>query len=98
MACSVMVSTRSPGGCSREGDVISRARPMSVLLSILISTFIPSSVSQGGGNKVTLALGLQEQAAYIPDDNPLTPEKIALGKKFFWDRRWSANGTVACVS
>jgi Di-haem cytochrome c peroxidase len=45
-----------------------------------------------------LPLGLQEQAAYIPDDNPLTPEKIALGKQLFWDKRWSRNGTVACVS
>ena len=48
--------------------------------------------------KLTLPLGLQEQAAWIPDDNPLTPEKIALGKQLFWDKRWSRNGTVACVS
>ena len=48
--------------------------------------------------KLRLPLGLQEQAAYIPDDNPLTAEKIALGKKFFWDKRWSRNGTIACVS
>ncbi len=45
-----------------------------------------------------LPLGLQEQAAYVPDDNPLTAEKIALGKQFFWDKRWSRNGTIACVS
>jgi cytochrome c peroxidase len=48
--------------------------------------------------KLRLPLGLQEQAAYVPDDNPLTPEKIALGKQFFWDKRWSRNGTIACVS
>src|SRR5262245_13850371 len=48
--------------------------------------------------KLTLPLGLQEQAANIPDDNPLTPEKIALGKQFFWDKRWSKSGTVACIS
>jgi cytochrome c peroxidase len=48
--------------------------------------------------KLKLPLGLQESAAYIPDDNPLTPEKIALGKQFFWDKRWSRNGTVACVT
>jgi cytochrome c peroxidase len=45
-----------------------------------------------------LPRGLQEQAAYVPDDNPLTPEKIALGKQLFWDKRWSRNGTIACVS
>ena len=47
---------------------------------------------------VRLPLGLQEQAAYVPDDNPLTADKIALGKQFFWDTRWSRNGTIACVS
>jgi cytochrome c peroxidase len=53
---------------------------------------------QGAEYQLTLPLGLQEQAAYIPEDNPLTAEKIALGKQVFWDTRWSRNGTVACVS
>jgi len=48
--------------------------------------------------KLKLPLGLQENAAFIPDYNPQTPEKIALGKMFFWDKRHSASGTVACVS
>jgi hypothetical protein len=52
----------------------------------------------GAEYSLVLPLGLQEQAAYIPDDNPLTLEKIALGKQLFWDTRWSRNGTVACVS
>ena len=50
------------------------------------------------GLKLRLPLGLQEQAAYIPDGNPLTAQKVALGKQLFWDTRWSRNGTVACVS
>jgi cytochrome c peroxidase len=48
--------------------------------------------------RLRLPRRLQEQAAYIPEDNPPTPEKIALGKQLFWDTRWSRNGTVACVS
>ncbi len=48
--------------------------------------------------RLKLPNGLQEDAAQVPDDNPITPEKVALGKKFFWDKRWSASGTVACVS
>ena len=48
--------------------------------------------------KLKLPLGLQEDAAFIPDDNLQTPEKIALGKMFFWDKRHSTSGTVACVS
>jgi cytochrome c peroxidase len=65
-----------------------------VLPLILILT----GVGQGAEYKVRLPLGLQEHAAHIPDDNPLTRAKIALGKQFFWDKRWSRNGTVACVS
>ena len=42
--------------------------------------------------KLKLPLGLQEDAAQVPDDNPITAEKVALGKKFFWDKRWSASG------
>src|SRR5438128_3909538 len=32
----------------------------------------------------------------VPADNPQTPEKIALGKKLFFDGRLSADETVAC--
>lgn len=34
----------------------------------------------------------------LPEDNPLTPEKIALGWRLFFDRRLSRDGTTACVS
>ena len=34
--------------------------------------------------------------AAIPADNPQTPEKISLGRKLFFDRRLSADGTVSC--
>lgn len=36
--------------------------------------------------------------AAIPGDNPQTPDKIALGKRLFFERRLSADGTVACSS
>jgi cytochrome c peroxidase len=72
-----------------------RARWARFLLPLLV---ILAAGVQGAEYQLALPLGLQEQAAYIPEDNPLTPEKIALGKQFFWDTRWSRNGTVACVS
>jgi cytochrome c peroxidase len=34
----------------------------------------------------------------IPEDNPLTPEKIALGRRLFSDRLLSRDGTKACRS
>lgn len=35
---------------------------------------------------------------FIPDDNPLTPEKIALGKKLFYDESLSVDSTISCGS
>ena len=72
-----------------------RGRSFVFVLVLVVSL---AAVSQGADYRLQLPLGLQQQAAYLPDDNPLTPEKIALGKQFFWDKRWSFNGTVACVS
>jgi cytochrome c peroxidase len=34
----------------------------------------------------------------VPADNPLTPEKVALGDKLFDDKRFSATGQVACAT
>jgi len=34
----------------------------------------------------------------MPSDNPQTPEKIALGKRLFEDKRFSADGTVSCAT
>ncbi|WGS85555.1 cytochrome c peroxidase [Methylomonas sp. UP202] len=33
----------------------------------------------------------------VPKDNPLTPAKIALGRKLFFDRRLSLNDTFSCA-
>jgi cytochrome c peroxidase len=34
----------------------------------------------------------------IPADNPMSPEKIELGKQLFWDGRLSGNGQTPCVA
>ena len=34
----------------------------------------------------------------IPADNPMTPEKVALGRQLFFDERLSADGTKSCYS
>ena len=34
----------------------------------------------------------------VPRENPLTPEKVALGRRLFHDRRLSRNGSMACAS
>jgi cytochrome c peroxidase len=46
---------------------------------------------------VAIPLGLD---LYLPapEENPLTPEKIALGRRLFFDRRLSRDGSISCSS
>ena len=41
--------------------------------------------------------GLDVFALRIPSDNPITPEKIELGKLLFFDRALSQDNTVSCA-
>jgi len=34
----------------------------------------------------------------VPADNPMTPAKVELGRHLFYDRRLSADGTIACAT
>lgn len=34
----------------------------------------------------------------VPEDNALTPEKVALGRRLFFDKRLSRDGSVSCSS
>ncbi len=43
-------------------------------------------------------LGLEDPNGYIPKDNPLTADKVELGRLLFFDNRLSKNNTIACVS
>ena len=60
------------------------------------------ALSQRQGKKAPLMdlvrqppLGLPKLA--VPVDNPVTPEKIELGRRLFYDRRLSLNGTFSCA-
>lgn len=43
-------------------------------------------------------LGLEDPNTYVPADNPLTKEKIELGRAIFFDKRMSKDNTIACAS
>lgn len=36
--------------------------------------------------------------AFIPEDNAMTAERVALGRKLYFDKRLSADGTVSCAT
>ncbi len=60
-----------------------------ILISFLLCAGSPFCQEQ-------LPLGLPPVP--VPEDNPQFPEKIALGKKLFEDKRFSADGTISCAS
>lgn len=72
--------------------------PRKQWISLLILAYFTSVFAAQGEYRLRLPLGLSEQALNIPKDNPLTEEKVALGKQLFFDRRLSADGTVSCVT
>lgn len=57
---------------------------------------------QEAGTRLHTALqiprGLDPTDLAIPEDNPITPDKAALGQQLYFDPRLSADGTVACAS
>ena len=48
--------------------------------------------------KLKIPFGLEESAVVIPADNPLTKEKVELGRLLFFDKRLSADNTIACAN
>ena len=45
-----------------------------------------------------LPLGLEADLLKVPADNPMTPEKVALGWQLFYDSRLSVDNTISCAS
>ena len=70
---------------------------MKKLLSL---TLLLASVGQGQGGdyRLQLPLGLQEEALYLPNDNPLTGSKVSLGRQLFFDPRLSVDESLSCSS
>jgi cytochrome c peroxidase len=47
---------------------------------------------------IILPLGLQADAAYVPENNPLSSAKIELGRQLYFDGRLSKDGTISCAT
>lgn len=73
--------------CSRPGR---RPKPVGPACALILAFAVTALAAPP-----PIPLGLPTQS--LPADNPLTAEKIALGKKMFFDRRLSFNGTMSCA-
>jgi cytochrome c peroxidase len=74
-----------------------------VLLAIIFVAACSSNVRQSSGGFQPQLQPLPVQLSTyepmpIPPDNPMTPEKIALGRQLFFDERLSADGSKSCYS
>ena len=70
------------------------------VIGILVAALVLGALA-GCGREAPAArpapasLGLP--ALEVPSDNPITPAKVALGRKLFFDRRLSPNGAMSCA-
>lgn len=73
---------------------------------VVAMPLVPVIGVEGPGHKVFAAepvtlptiQGLEDPNTYVPADNPLTKEKIELGRAIFFDKRMSKDNTIACAS
>jgi len=67
-------------------------------LSAVVAQAKDAEVVKSGEWSMTLPLGLQADAAYIPEQNPMSEAKITLGKFLYFDSRLSIDNTLSCAS
>src|SRR4051812_10372116 len=86
---------------AREGTTMNFAQSASFkITAILVLVFLSSSCGKTTDKPSTPSAsetkpsrppadhgGLQNQPMIVPADNPITPEKVALGKQLFFDSR-----------
>lgn len=80
---------------------IGSVRILSILTIIQLTILLLSCDKNYEQSKLfdlKIPLGLDSLTKFIPEDNPLTIEKIKLGRKLFFDERLSVDGTVSCAS
>jgi cytochrome c peroxidase len=74
---------------------------MTRLLAALLASFLalPAAADDGfggAGYPYPVPLGLKEPE--VPESNPINDAKVDLGKKLYFDKRLSRDGTVSCAS
>jgi cytochrome c peroxidase len=67
-------------------------------VAICSTAMLSPMVTTAADYKLVIPFGLEETAVVIPADNPLTAEKIELGRTLFFDKRLSQDNTIACAS
>ncbi|WP_181180188.1 cytochrome-c peroxidase [Candidatus Thermokryptus mobilis] len=75
-----------------------------LFLGFLLSlTFITEKQAESNARvsyEVKIPLGIPRDIweIFVPPDNPITPEKVELGRKLYFDKRLSVDNTVSCAT
>ncbi|MFB3886915.1 MAG: cytochrome-c peroxidase [Thermodesulfobacteriota bacterium] len=78
----------------------SRTRPiLELVLSFLIASFTGTSLADNGEDLLKQAKNIFSPLPQVmsSDKNPITPEKVKLGKMLLYETRISVDGTVSCI-
>jgi cytochrome c peroxidase len=80
-----------------------RARPLAAsavlgALALAAPALVASAQAPAAAQDGMPALPPDVLPPLVPDANPVTPEKIELGKKLYFDRRLSSDDTVSCAT
>lgn len=96
-------------GLSARASTMSLRRTFLVAVSIIAATAVglwvrPAPVLRAGGRAVPIGVPVEIRSPLglppvpIPSDNPPTAETIRLGRRLFYDPRFSADHTISCAS
>ncbi len=69
-----------------------------LLLTLAAASATPARADDFGGPEYPYKVPLGLQAPSLPDANPVTDAKVALGKVLYFDKRLSRDGTVSCAT
>ncbi|MBX3320705.1 MAG: c-type cytochrome [Nitrospira sp.] len=77
-----------------------RAQLGKVILTGMFILGTVAAIPAGAGEPLQLPTlqGLEDPNTFVPEDNPLTKEKVELGRMLFFDKRLSKNDTIACAN
>ncbi len=94
-----VVSQGSPRGVMPRFDaVLSEQARWQVVAYVRGLAGIRIPVSEGTGSGYVWDLPPGFPRPKVPPDNPMSAEKVELGRHLFWDTRMSVNGTFSCGS
>ena len=68
-----------------------------ILKTGIVFALLPIILAAAGDKRLEIPLGL-DSFLPVPEANPLTPEKAAMGRELFSDRRLSRDQTLSCAT